>query len=196
MIRAVDDLLELETRALLDLLARRGPGPAVGSAAALVAATAAALVAKAARTSTAVWDGASGAAAQAEALRHRTAPLAQADADAYAAAVERLDEPREPDPDRRDFQLGRALDAAAVVPMRIAAAAADIAALAAEVAERGNPNLRPDATGAALLAEAAARTAAHLVEVNLSVGPDDPRVREANGHAEAAAAAARRALSA
>lgn len=191
----MDDLLGLETRALLDLLARRGPGPAVGSAAALVAATAAALVAKAARTSTAVWEDALGAAAQAEALRSRTSPLAQADADAYAAAVERLDEPRDPDPDRRDFQLGRALDAAAVVPMRIAAAAADIAVLAAEVAERGNPNLRPDATGAALLAEAAARTAAHLVEVNLAVGPDDPRVREANAHAETAAAAARRALS-
>lgn len=192
----MDDLLGLETRALLDLLARRGRGPAVGSAAALVVATAAALVAKAARTSTAFWADAPAAAAQAEALRARAAPLAQADADAYAAAVERLDEPREEDADRRDFQLGRALDAAAVIPLRIAASAADVAALAAEVAEHGNPDLRPDAAGAALLAEAAARTAAHLVQVNLAVGSEDPRVREANGHAESAAESARSALSA
>lgn len=190
----MDDLLALDGRALLDLLARRGPGPAVGSAAALVTATAAALVAKAARTSTAHWDGAPAAAAQAEALRARAAPLAQADADAYAAAVARLDEPREEDPDRRNFQLGRALDAAAVIPLRIAATAADVAALAAEVAEHGNPSLRPDATGAALLAEGAARTAAHLVEVNLAVGPDDERVREARACVDAAGAAVARLL--
>lgn len=190
----MDDLLSLETRALLDLLARRGPGPAVGSAAALVTATAAALVAKAARTSTAVWDEAEATVAQAEALRARAAPLAQADADAYAEAVSHLDEPRDASPERRDFQLGRALDAAAVVPLRIAATAADVAELAAEVAARGNPNLRPDATGAAMLAEAAARTAAHLIEVNLAVGGDDDRVRRAREHVESAAAAVRRAL--
>jgi formiminotetrahydrofolate cyclodeaminase len=189
----VDDLLQLDTGALLDLLAQRGQGPAVGSAAALVTATAAALVAKAARTSP-LWDDAPAAAAQAETLRARAAPLAQADADAFAAAIERLDEPRETDPDRRNFQLGRALEAAAGVPMRIASTAADVASLAADVAENGNPNLRPDATGAALLAEAAARAAAHLVEVNLAVGPDDPRVREARGHAEAAGAAVKRLL--
>ncbi|HET8607555.1 MAG TPA: cyclodeaminase/cyclohydrolase family protein [Gaiellaceae bacterium] len=190
----MDDLLGLETRALLDLLARRGRGPAVGSAAALVAATAAALVAKAARGS-GDWKDAPAAAAQAEALRARTAPLAQADADAYAAAVARLDEPGETDAGRRDFQLGRALDAAALIPTRIAAASADVAALAAEVAEHGNPDLRPEAVGAALLAEAAARTAAHLVAVNLAVGAEDDRVREAEGHAEAAAESARQALS-
>lgn len=188
----MDDLLELDAKALLELFARRGPGPAAGSAAALVTAVAAALVAKAARTSTAQWEDAQAAAAQAEALRLRAAPLAQADADAYAAAVSQLDEPRDPDPDRRNFQLGRALDAAAVVPLRIAATAADVATLAAEVAERGNPNLRADANGAAILAEAAARTAAHLVEVNLAVGAEDARVQEARAHAATAAAAAAR----
>lgn len=190
----MDDLLSLETRALLDLLARRGPGPAVGSAAALVTATAAALVAKAARTSTAYWHEADAAAAQAEALRARAAPLAQADAEAYERAVRHLDEPRDPSPERRDFQLGRALDEAAVIPLRIAAAAADVAELAAATAEHGNPNLRPDAAGAAVLAEAAARAAAHLVAVNLAVGPADERVRDADAHVAAAAAAARRAL--
>lgn len=52
-------------------------------------------------------------------------------------------------------------------------------------------DLRPEAAGAALIAEAAARTAA----VNLAVGAEDDRVREAEGHAETAAESAQQALS-
>ena len=185
----MDTLLDLEVRALLELVSRRGIGPASGAGAALVTAVAAALVAKAARTSPA-WEGSAGAAAQADALRLRAAPMAQADTDAYAAAVKELDEPRDPDPDRRDFRLGRTLEAAAVVPLQVAETAADVALLAAEVADRCKPDLRADAVVAAFLAEAAARSAAHLVEVNLGVvGPSDERVATANAAVEAAARA-------
>jgi hypothetical protein len=54
-----------------------------------------------------------------------------------------------------------------------------VAALANEVAEHCDPVSRADAVGAAHLAAAAARAAAHLVEVNLGATADDPRVAEA-----------------
>lgn len=60
---------------------------------------------------------------------------------------------------------------------------------------RGELDLRPEAAGAALIAEAAARTAAHPAAVNLAVGAEDDRVREAEGHAETAAESAQQALS-
>jgi hypothetical protein len=47
---------------------------------------------------------------------------------------------------------------------------------------------------AADAAEAAARSAAHLVRINLGVSPDDERIGVAETHAEAAAVARARAL--
>ena len=76
-------------------------------------------------------------------------------------------------PEQRDFALGVALLQAAEVPLRIAEAAADVAELAALAAAEGAPHLRPDATAAAALAEAATRAAAHLVEINLAIVPGD-----------------------
>lgn len=125
------------------------------------------------------------AAAQADALRARAAALAHADEAAYAAAAGLL-----VGRDGHDFELGRALDEAAAVPLRIAETAADVAELAAALADRVVPDARPDLAGAALLAEGAARAAAHLVEVNLAVSAGDERLQRARAAASAAAAAA------
>ena len=170
---------------LLDGIASRTPAPGSGSAAALVAAMAAALCAKTAR-----FSNDDGAAAQAEHLRRRLTELARDDAEAFVRALRDLDEPRDPDPDRRDWLLGRSLAAAADVPLRIAETCADVAELAADLALRGKAELQPDAAGASVLAEAAARVCAHLVAVNLGATPEDERVR----HAESLAAAAGRAV--
>ena len=62
---------------------------------------------------------------------------------------------------------------AAEVPLAIAEAAADVAELAALAAAEGSPHLRPDATAATALAEAAVRAAAHLVEINLATVAGD-----------------------
>jgi methenyltetrahydrofolate cyclohydrolase len=190
----VDDLLDRDIGALLDLFAGAERGPAAGSVAALVTAAAAALVAKVARMSASVWEDAEAAAAQAESLRARVTPLAQVDAEVYAAAVEQLTPTDGPESEQRDFQLGRALTAAADVPLRIADTAADVAELAALVAARGSPASRPDAVGAAMLAEASARIAAHLVEVNLAVGGEGERARRCREAVSAAEAALQRAL--
>jgi formiminotetrahydrofolate cyclodeaminase len=48
--------------------------------------------------------------------------------------------------------------------------AADAAGIASRLAEQGNPNLRGDAVIAVLLADAAARGAAVLVEINVALG--------------------------
>lgn len=169
----------LQINPLLDAIAAQEPAPGGGSTAALVGALAAALCAKVARFSD---DG--GSLAQAEALRRRLTALAPEDAAAFVAALEELRERRD------DFDLGRALALAADVPLRIAEACADVAALGAALAESGKADVQPDARVASVLAAAAARAAAHLVEANLGAAPGDARVGRARLLADDAATAA------
>jgi formiminotetrahydrofolate cyclodeaminase len=187
-------LLDRSLRELLDDVAARGRTPGGGSVAALVTALAAALLAKIARTSTA-WPDSRGVAAQAESLRDRAAPLAQATAEEYEAALQAREDEGESG-ERRDFALGRAYARAAEPPLQIARAAADVAELAVVVARNGDPAFHADAVIAALLAAAAASSAAELVGVNLTASARDERVREAERLAESAARAAEEARAA
>jgi len=188
-------LLDRSLREFLDDVAARGRTPGGGSAAALVTALAAALLAKIARTSTA-WPESRGIAAQAEALCDRAAPLAQADAEEYEAALQAREDDGGEAGERRDFALGRAYARAAEPPLQIARAAADVAELAVVVARNGDPAFHADAVTAALLAAAAASSAAELVGVNLTASARDERVREAERLAENAARAAEEARAA
>jgi formiminotetrahydrofolate cyclodeaminase len=185
-------LEQLPFGSLLDALEAPAPSPCGGSAAALTAAMAASLVRLVADKAP-DWAEAPGVAAQASVLRARLVQLAEDDVRAYAAAMEALAAAREGG-GGRDHLIGIALDRAAEVPLAVAAAAADVAELAAEAAAHGAPALRPDATAAALLAEAASRSSARLVEVNLAMLEHDPRERDAHASAEAAARARERAL--
>ena len=187
------DLLDAPLRHFLDRLAAEDPAPAGGSVAALGVAMAAALVTKVARVSGG-WSGAGAAIAQAERLRLRTAPLAQSDAEAYEEALAALHLPEQLEPEVKDMTLGQVLSRAAEIPLAIAEAGADVACLAAEVADRGAPERRGDAIAAALIAEAAARSAANLVAVNLTMTPDDERLLRAEAVTSVASAAAREAL--
>jgi formiminotetrahydrofolate cyclodeaminase len=154
--------------------------------AALVVAMAAGLVAMAARVS-----GDAGGVAQAESIRARVTPLAAEDARAYRAAMEAMRSPSGETAEQRDDAIRRALVRAAEVPLEIAAAGADTAALAASVAEHGHEKVRGDAATAALLAAAAARGAANLVAINLAAGVEHELVARAKGVADDAADAAR-----
>jgi methenyltetrahydrofolate cyclohydrolase len=191
--------LDLPFAELLSSVTERG-GPGAGAIAALTAASAAALVELAARgTDAATWAEAGGAAAQARKLRERLVPLAREDAEAYQGAVAKLAQQEEADElnlARRDFALGSALARAADVPLEIADQAENVAALAAEAAERATPDLRADAAAAAALALGAAWAAAKLVEVNLAMRSDDPRLARAREIAAGATATARAALTA
>ena len=157
-----------------------------GPLAAVVTASAAALLAKVARASNG-WPDAAGVAAQAEALRDRAAPLAALATSAYEAAINAAG---------GDYEVGRAYAKAAEPPLRIVEAAADVAALAALVARQCDPALRPDAVAAGLLAAGSAHAAAHLVAINLTTAPNDERVRRADALAEEAARTAEEARAA
>jgi methenyltetrahydrofolate cyclohydrolase len=189
-VSGTEDLLGKTLREGLVALASEG-SPGGGSAAGLVGALSAALVAMAARASTETWPEAVGIAVQADVLRDRLVALAQSDADVYGRALRTLAHPEEIPPDRRDHELGAALAEAAGAPLAIAGAAADVALVAAETADRGEPRARADAQVALVLAAAAAQAAAHLVAENLAASEEDARVREARAAAAVAARASR-----
>jgi formiminotetrahydrofolate cyclodeaminase len=184
-------LLDLSIRELLDATASEDPTPGGGSIAAVTAAAAAGLVAMAA-TGSDGWREAGGVAAQATTLRRRLEELAPANDEAYELALSALSGGDGAEEGARDELLGRTLERAAAIPLVIAEIAANVAELAAVVAEEGDPRTRGDAAAAAMLALGATRAAAHLVEINLGVlAFDDRRLRANRLAADAAAASAR-----
>jgi len=94
----------------------------------------------------------------------------------------------------RERDLRAALSAASETPLDIARATAEVAELAARVAAESTPSLRGDATAGTLLAEAATRAAARLVEINLRGESEDGRVEEVARLSRRAAKARERAL--
>jgi methenyltetrahydrofolate cyclohydrolase len=124
-------------------------------------------------------------ATQADQLRHRAAALVDEDARAYQAVLDT----------RHGCGAGsstarEAVQHAAIVPLQLCELAAQAATLAARLAADGNPNLRGDAITAALLAEAAACSAASLVRINIAADAADaglcPRAARAPFRARAA----------
>jgi formiminotetrahydrofolate cyclodeaminase len=167
--------LDMRVGEFLDELAAARPAPGGGSAAALAVAFAAALGAMTAELSVRHLAEAPGLAAQARGLLRRAAPLAQADADAYGGVLAARRAAGRPASQERAEQVSAALARACEVPLEVAELGDMAAALAADVADRGNPAVRGDALAAAQLAAAAARTAAALVQINLAEMPGDPR---------------------
>ena len=185
----MSSFLDEPVRGFLDQLADRTPTPGGGGAAAVTGAMAAGLVAMAARFSATRLPGVGELADRADELRRRLAQLADMHAQAYAAVLEALRLPREAS--QREVQRQEALLGAALVPLEIAGIGAQVALMAARLAETGNPNLRGDAVTGAVLAAASARSAACLVDINVGLGGLDPGLsrRAAQAAADAADAA-------
>lgn len=160
---------------LADELANDSPPAGAGVVAAGVASVAAGLAESIARASMASWPEASGVAVQALVLRRRADTAGRDDAEAYERARRWLTKPVEPGAPGRDAMLRATLLAAADALLVIAATATDCATLAAEISVHCSPDLEADAVAAADLAATAARVAASLVEINLALGPADPR---------------------
>jgi formiminotetrahydrofolate cyclodeaminase len=139
----------------LDEVAARTPAPGGGAVAAMTAASAAALVSMAARFSSAPE-----AATEGDALRARLVALAAADADAYTEVLSTRGDARR-----------EAMKRATAVPREIASAATEVAALATQLAAKGNPRLHGDARVAELIATAAATAATVLVDINTAEQP-------------------------
>lgn len=148
----------------LEQVAARTPAPGGGAVSAVVCALAAGLVEMAAAfDSGGQLDGVG---ERAHALRSRVADLAAADARAYGEVLEALRMPAGPD---RTGRLDAAVSGAIECPMEVLEIAAEVATLAADVAAQGNRNLEGDAITGALLAEAVARSAATLAQLNVSM---------------------------
>jgi methenyltetrahydrofolate cyclohydrolase len=133
----------------------RTPAPASGSATAVAAALASALVELTAR-----FSDEDDAVEEAVRLRGRLLELADEDADAYAEFMR----------SRSDEARNRTID----VPLELAEAAFALVPLADRLAREGNQTARGDAEAAGDIARAAVRAATSLVEHNLD-NPNDPR---------------------
>ena len=158
----------------------------------MTVALAAALSGMAARFSAEHLEDAGALADRADGLREKAARLAQADTVAYGRVLEALGSSGDEDLRRR--RVRSALSDAADVPLTVAEAGAEVAWLAAHLAENGSPVLKGDSVCAALLAAAGTEAASVLVDINLSDGGfEDSRLPRAGELTRSAAAHARRA---
>jgi formiminotetrahydrofolate cyclodeaminase len=170
----------------LDRLASAEPEPGGGSVAALVGALGAALVTMVTNLTLGkeryveVQDDMAEIRTSSEALRRRLEELVTLDALAYGKVATAMKLPREDENQKeaRRRVLQAALQGAAEVPLEVAEAAVDVARLSLPAAEKGNVNGVSDAGVAALLADAAAQSAALNVKINLAWIEDDDFKRD------------------
>lgn len=112
--------------------------------------------------------------------------LIDRDAAAYGLVTDAYKLPSEPEDaaNRRKAAIADALLGAAEVPLETARACAEVAELAATCATKGNVNAVSDAGVAALLADAACRSAVYNVRINISALEERSRgaglIQEAN----------------
>lgn len=163
---------------LLAALSERSPAPGAGSAVAWGGALGAALLEMTAR-----FAGLDDLAARAAVLRGELLEAGERELHSYEPVLAA----------KGEQERAEALSAASDSPLAIARAAAEVAELGARVAAQSGPALKGDAVAGVLLAEAAVRAAARLVEINLSRIPDDPRLEEVTQLNERAANARRQA---
>lgn len=114
---------------------------------------------------------------QAAGLVNTLSALVVRDAAAYTLVTDAYKLPNEPEENatKRKAAIEDALIGAAQVPLETARACADVAALAATCAKKGNTNAVSDAGVAALLADAACRGAIYNVKINVSSLTDKSR---------------------
>lgn len=180
MVREGYTVPEYRGMALDDLLADLASDAAVpggGSATAVAASVAAAMTAKTARRSRNHLDDADRLAVEADQLAARVAPLVTVDAAMQAEALAA----------RRRGRDAEAATAAAGPPATVTETSAAVARLAAEIAARGQADVRLDALAALRLAVAAAEEAGELAVADDSDGPRVDRVRAAVSAAREAA---------
>ncbi len=173
-------------RRYTDALASGQPAPGGGSAAALVGALGAALNSMVANFTVgrekfaAVEEEVRRQLSRSEELRGALQRLTQADTEAYGQVAAAQKMPRDSDEQKaaRKAAMQRALKAAAEVPREAVKAAHGVVEIAADLGDKGNPNLITDVGVAAKFAVAAMECAALNVEINLAYIKDESYVEE------------------
>ncbi len=159
----------------LDALGSSAPTPGGGAGAAVSLGMGAALVAMTARLTTgrrkfrAVQADMERVIERCDAIQASALDLAEEDAEAYGGVMAAFGLPRGSADERsaRRVAIACASEQASRVPLRVAAAAAEIIELAAETAAKGNPNVISDAGAGAALARTAIRICEMNVQANL-----------------------------
>jgi len=167
--------LEEPLKGYVDALASGEPTPGGGSAAALVGALGAALNSMVANFTlgrekfAAVEAEVARLLQESEALRAELQRLTQADTEAYGqyAAAQKMPRDTEEQKAARSAAMQAALKAAAAVPLAVVSACHRLLQIAAQLVDRGNPNLITDVGVAAKFALAGMECAALNVEINL-----------------------------
>ena len=175
------DLQDLTLTTFGEALASSAATPGGGCAAALTGALAAGLAAMVARSTAASdkfadrADEMNAVAAEADALRAELLRLVDADAAAFDQVMAAFRLPKETPEEQtaRSEAIQSGYKAAVDPPLRVCTQSVRVLELAAQVAERGNPNAASDAGVAALLAAAALEGAAMNVEINLGSIKDE-----------------------
>ena len=170
----------------LDELASKAPTPGGGGAAALIGAMGAALVSMVCNLTIGKKNHEEVEAemretlAAAEALRERLTAMIQADADTFGQVMSAYGLPKDTDEEKqaRAVAIQTALKVAADAPLECAKACVELIALSRVVAEKGNKNVVSDAGVAVLAAQAALKSAALNVIVNVNAIKDEVFVHE------------------
>jgi len=179
-------LTEKPVTTFLDELASSAPAPGGGSAAALSGALSAALVSMVCNLTLGkkkyadVQEDIESLLEKSEALRKELTDLLEEDVKAYTAYSKAAKMPRQTEEQKaeRATAMQAALKGATDVPLRIAEAAVKVMYLCRPAAEKGNVWAVSDAGVAVLLAEAALRSAALNVLINLGSLKDAEFVAE------------------
>ena len=177
---------EKSVQDFLDELASKAPTPGGGGAAAVMGAMGAALVSMVAHFTLgkkgyeAVESESAGLLQQAEALRRQLAEMVRADVDAFNQVMGAYGMARESDVQKaeRSTAIQAALKQAADVPLACAELCAEVIRLTRPMAAIGNKNVISDAGVAVLAAEAALRSAALNVYVNIGAIKDEAFVAD------------------
>ncbi len=185
-LRAATEGSALPDDTFLDRLASGAPTPGGGSVAALCGALGAALVSMVSRLTLGskkyaeVHEPIKEILERSESMRSNLTNLIDRDAEAFDAVLRAYKMPRGSDEAERSRSeaIERGLAGAIAVPLETMERAADVAALAERVAAIGNARAISDAGVAAILAEAAARSAALNVRINAAGIADDAKRRE------------------
>jgi formiminotetrahydrofolate cyclodeaminase len=177
---------EKSMQIFLDELASKAPTPGGGSAAAVMGAMGAALVSMVAHFTVgkkgyeAVEAEAAGLLQRAETLRRQLAEMVCADVDAFDQVMGAYAMARETDAQKanRSVAIQAALKLAADVPLSCAELCAEVIRLTRPMAAIGNKNVISDAGVAVVAAEAALRSAALNVYVNIGAIKDEAFVAD------------------
>jgi len=164
----------------LDKLASSSPEPGGGSASALAAAIGAALVSMVANLTAGkekyadVQDQIADLLKSSEAVRARLQELVQEDTEVYGVLAKAFKMPRETDEEKakRNEAIQAACKEATMVPYAIVEQCLEVAKLSEVAADIGNVGAVSDAGVAALIADAAAQSAALNVKINLTTIKD------------------------